>query len=94
MDATKLRLHVVPRASRSGVVGRYGDGWKVRVAAAPDRGQANAAVVELLAAVLGVRTSAVRIVSGHGSRDKIVEVAGVRPADTEAQLASATRKDA
>ena len=94
METTRLRLHVVPRATKEGVIGRYGDGWKVRVAAAPDRGQANAALVEILAAVLRVRPRDVRVVSGHASRDKIVEVAGVGLADSEARLASATRKGA
>ena len=76
------------------MIGRYGEAWKVRVAAAPDRGEANAVVLEIVAATLGVRTRDVRILSGHGARDKIVEVAGVGPTDTEERLASATRKDA
>jgi uncharacterized protein len=94
VETTRLRLHVVPRAAKEGVIGRYGEAWKVRVSAAPDRGEANAALLEILASVLGVRPRDVRIVSGHASRDKIVEVAGVGPHDTEARLASATRKDA
>ena len=97
MSPARLRLRVVPGAARAGVVGRYGEGWKVRVAAPPERGAANDAVVELLAHALEVGAGDVRLVSGHGSRDKILEVAGVRPADIEARLASAggtERKDA
>lgn len=94
MASTRLRLRVVPGAAKPGVVARYGDAWKVRVAAAPERGAANAAVVELLARTLGVKPQAVRLVSGHGSRDKIVEVDGLGPDETEARLASAERKDA
>jgi uncharacterized protein len=75
-------------------VGRYGQAWKVRVAAAPERGAANEAVLGLIAATLGVRARDVRLVSGHASRDKIVEVAGVRPAETEALLEASERKDA
>jgi len=92
--STRLRLRVVPGAAKPGVVGRYGDAWKVRVAAAPERGTANAAVVELVARTLGVQPRAVRLVSGLGSRDKIVEVEGLRPDEMEARLASAERKDA
>jgi uncharacterized protein len=66
----------------------------VRVAAAPERGAANAAVVELVARTLGVQPGAVRLVSGLGSRDKIVEVDGLRPDETEARMASVERKDA
>ena len=94
MASTRLRLRVVPGAAKPGVVGRYGDAWKVRVAAVPERGAANAAVVELVALTLGVDPRAVRLVSGLGSRDKIVEVEGLRPDETEARLASAERKDA
>jgi uncharacterized protein len=59
------------------VVGRHGDGWKVRVAAAPERGRANSALLELLAERLGVREGALRLVAGHTARDKIVEVEGI-----------------
>jgi uncharacterized protein (TIGR00251 family) len=95
VESTRLRLRVVPGASRNpGIVGRYGDAWKVRVAAPPERGAANRAVVELLAATLGVPTTAVRLVSGPASRDKMVEVAGMGRAEIEARLASAEREDA
>jgi uncharacterized protein (TIGR00251 family) len=94
VESTRLRLRVVPGAAKPGVVGRYGEGWKVRVSAPPERGAANDAVVELLARTLSVRARDIRLVSGHGSRDKIVEVAGVPPIETEARLASAERKDA
>jgi uncharacterized protein YggU (UPF0235/DUF167 family) len=46
----------------------------VRVAAPPERGRANAALVELLAEVLEVPTSSVRVVGGQQSRRKVVEV--------------------
>ncbi len=95
MESTRLRLRVVPGASRNpGIVGRYGQGWKIRVAAPPERGAANRAVLALLAETLGVPKAAVRLVSGQGSRDKIVEVAGMGQAETEARLASAEREDA
>jgi uncharacterized protein len=95
VESTRLRLRVVPGASRNpGIVGRYGQGWKIRVAAPPERGAANRAVLALLAETLGVPKAAVRLVSGPGSRDKIVEVAGMGQAETEARLASAEREDA
>ena len=94
MTSTRLRLRVVPGAAKPGVVGRYGDAWKLRVAAAPEGGAANAAVIDLVARTLGVQPRAVRLVSGLGSRDKIVEVEGLGPDEAEACLASAERKDA
>jgi uncharacterized protein len=47
------------------------------VAAPPERGRANAALVELLAELLGVPRSHVRVVGGHGSRRKLVEIDGL-----------------
>ncbi len=91
--ATRLRLRVVPGASRSGVVGRHGDAWKVRVAAPPERGAANDALVRLLEEALSVPHGRISIVSGHGARDKIVEFKGCEPADVERRLASAGRKE-
>jgi uncharacterized protein len=75
--AVVLTLHVQPGAARTGVVGRYGDALKVRVAAPPERGRANAAVVRLLAAELGVPPSDVEVVSGRASRRKRVRIHGI-----------------
>ena len=86
---TRLRLRVAPGASRPGIVGRHGDGWKVRVAAAPERGRANDAVLELLADTLAVPRASVTLVSGAGSRDKIVELSGLTPDEIERRLATA-----
>jgi uncharacterized protein (TIGR00251 family) len=91
---TRLRLRVVPGAERPGIVGRHGDAWKIRVAAAPERGAANDAVVELLAAVLGIRPREITLVSGHSSRDKIVELTALEPDEAELLLAPANGKDA
>jgi hypothetical protein len=91
--SSRLRLRVVPGARRPGLAGRYGDGWKVRVAAPPERGAANEAVLELLAGLLGVDVRALRLVSGRASRDKIVSVEGLPPEETEARLARQLRKD-
>lgn len=90
--STRLRLRVSPGATRAGVIGRHGEGWKVRVTAAPEGGRANAALVRLLAETLSVPRDAVTLVSGHGGRDKIVELAGLGPSQIERRLSSAAGK--
>jgi uncharacterized protein (TIGR00251 family) len=88
-----LRLRVAPGAARSAIVGRHGQGWKVRVAAAPERGRANEALVRLLADTLGLARSDVRLVGGGAARDKIVEVSGLSTQEAERRLAEAGRKE-
>lgn len=94
VPVTRLRLRVSPGAARSAVVGRHGDGWKVRLAAAPARGRANDALVELLSEALAVPRSTMRLVSGRASRDKIVELAGLDPATIDDRLLRAGGKEA
>ena len=78
-----MRLHVkvIPGASRDEVVGLMNQTLKVRVVAPPERGKANVAVLRLVADVLDLPLSAVRIVAGHASRLKIVEIDGLEAGD-------------
>ena len=62
----------------------------MRVAAPPEDGRANDAVVRLLADTLALPQRDVRIVSGHGARDKVVELAGIAADDAERRLESAS----
>jgi len=87
----RLNLRVSPGAGRSAVVGRHGDAWKLRVAAPPERGRANASVVSLLATSLEIGRPDVRIVSGAVSRDKVVEIVGLTLEEAERRLASAQK---
>ena len=90
---TRLRLRVSPGADRAAVVGRYGDAWKVRVAAPPEGGRANDAVVRLLAETLSVPRDAVKLVSGQSARNKIVELAGIDGNLVERRLTSAVGRE-
>jgi hypothetical protein len=84
-------LRVSPGAGRTALVGRHGDAWKVRVTEAPERGRANEAVLRLLAETLALPRTALTLVSGHGGRDKVVELTGMGPALIERRLASAAK---
>lgn len=84
----RLRVRVTPGSARAEVVGRLGDAWKLRVRAAPERGRANADVVELLADRLGRERAEIRVVAGHGTRDKVVEVDGLGLEEAERRLAA------
>jgi hypothetical protein len=83
---TRLRLRVIPGAGRTGVDGRYGEAWKLRVAAAPERGRANDAVLDLLGDALGVPRASMELVAGHAGRDKVVAINGLSFREAEARL--------
>ncbi|MEV0800659.1 DUF167 domain-containing protein [Kribbella sp. NPDC050281] len=76
----RILLRVKPGASRTAVGGRYdgaaGPALVVAVAARAVEGQATKAVLEAIATAFGVRRSAVTLVRGATSRDKLVEVEG------------------
>ncbi len=84
--AVRFHVHVRPRASRTECAGLHGDAVKVRVAAPPVEGAANAELIAFLARKLGVPRSAVRIVTGDRGRRKTVEVTGVDPDQVPARL--------
>jgi uncharacterized protein (TIGR00251 family) len=71
----EFRVKVVPKSSRTELVGYLPDGtWKVKVAAAPEKGKANRALCEFLAEKLGVAKSKVHIVAGETSQLKRIRV--------------------
>ena len=78
-DEVVLRVHVQPGTGRSAMVGKHGDALKVRVAAPPVEGRANAALLALVAATLNVKGEQVALVSGESSRAKRVRITGVEP---------------
>lgn len=77
MVTANLRLKVVPGASRTQLAGWLGDALKVRVAAPPEAGKANRAVVNLLSESLELPAGAINITSGHGSQHKRVQIDGL-----------------
>jgi len=75
--ALLFKVRVVPRASRSGVVGEHDGALRVRVAAPPVEGAANEELMRTLAKSFDVPVRYVLIVSGHASKLKQVQVKGI-----------------
>ena len=82
----RLTVKVHPRARRSAVTGRFGDAWKLDLAAPPVDGKANDECVRFFAERAGVPRSRVRIVTGLTSRIKVVEIEGVAQDELEKRL--------
>lgn len=75
-DGAVLTLHVQPGAKRTEIVGPHGDALKIRLAAPPVDGKANAALLAFLAEKVGAGGTALKLVSGQTSRTKRVRIDG------------------
>jgi hypothetical protein len=84
MARITVRAH--PRARRSAITGRFGEAWKLDLAAPPVGGKANQECERFFAELAGVARSRVRVVSGAAGRLKIVDIEGVAQADLEKLL--------
>ena len=89
--STRLRVRVTPRAGRDRIDGVHEGVLRIRLAAPPVEGQANEALVRLLARTLGVPLRDVRVVRGQTGREKLVEVDGLQEAEVWHRLRPAAQ---
>lgn len=87
--AVRLEVHAKPRAKKSKVVGERGDAVDIALAAPPVDGAANDELLRFLARVLDVPRRALELVRGETSREKLVAIRGLTPAEVEARLRAA-----
>lgn len=79
-----ITVKVTPRARKTEVVGLLEDGTlRIRVAAVPEDGKANQALIEFLAKVLGIPASQIDIMGGLTSERKLISLIGITPAEVE-----------
>ncbi|HEU4618319.1 MAG TPA: DUF167 domain-containing protein [Gammaproteobacteria bacterium] len=81
--SARLAVKVTARAARSEIVGWTGDRLRIRIAAVPEGGKANAALEAFLSDAAGLPRSDVRVATGRGSTLKLVEFAGVEQAEID-----------
>jgi hypothetical protein len=72
-----IKVRVEPRSSQKGITALAGDSLKVKVHAPPVDGAANEELREILSEELGVRKSAISVIKGATSKDKVVEITGI-----------------
>jgi uncharacterized protein (TIGR00251 family) len=92
-DGVVLTLHIQPGAKTSEIVGLHGEALKIRLAAPPVDGKANAALLEFLAKKVGIARTALELVSGQTSRSKRVRIAGLSAEEARARLGAAQAKE-
>jgi len=81
-----LSIRTQPGSSKNRIIGEYGGRLKLAVTAAPEKGRANKAVIELLADTLHISESSIHIISGESSRDKRLMIEGLTPEDIKSLL--------
>ena len=74
---TVIKVKVIPRSSRTEILGKENDIYRVKLTAPPVEGKANKAVIELLAEKLGVPKREIEIVSGKTGRLKTIRIRGL-----------------
>ena len=84
--ALRIRVRVKPRASKTLVLGIREGLLEVAIAAPPVDGEANSELIRALAHELRLAKSAIEIISGEGSRSKLVSIAGLTEAELRAKL--------
>ncbi|MBV6496635.1 MAG: hypothetical protein JFAIHJKO_01762 [Pyrinomonadaceae bacterium] len=82
-DSVEFKVRVIPRASRTEIVGLIEGALKVRLKAPPVGGAANEELVKFLSKKLGVAKGNVEIIAGQTSKIKRLRASGVVSADLE-----------
>lgn len=83
VDSVEFKVRVIPRASRTEIVGLIEGALKVRLKAPPVDGAANEELVKFLSKKLGVAKGNVEIIAGQTSKIKRLRASGVVSADLE-----------
>ncbi len=85
-DGCTLAVRVHPGARRNDVAGLHAGAVKISIAAPPEDGRANEALIAYLAELLKVPRARISLVSGAGSRSKVLRITGKSAAEVEAAL--------
>jgi hypothetical protein len=80
-SGTVIKVKVIPRSSRTEVLGKENDIYRMKLTDPPVEGRANKAVIELLAEKLGVPRREIEIVSGKTGRLKTIRIRGLTAAE-------------
>ena len=80
-DDLIFNVRVIPKSSKSEIVGEHDGALKVKINAPPVDGAANAELIKVLAKQLRVSKSAVEITSGQTSKQKQIRISGIKRAD-------------
>ena len=87
-EGAAFAVHVVPKSTKNEVIGKHGDGLKIRIIANSAGGVGNDTLLNFLAEKLKIERKDVEIAAGQTSAEKMVIVVGLTPAEVEDRLFS------
>jgi uncharacterized protein len=76
-EKTEIRIKLLPRSSKSQIMGREGEFYRVKVNSPPVDGEANKELISLISKKLRIPKSNIEIISGRTSRMKVLRVLGL-----------------
>jgi uncharacterized protein len=82
-----FKVKVVPKSSRNEIVGWEDEELKVKLAAVPEKGEANAELIDYLSEILNIGKSKIKLVKGEKSRRKRICITGLTEEQIKASLA-------
>lgn len=85
----RIAVKVHPRAKRTAITGRFGEAWKLDLAAPPVDGKANEECIRFFAELFGAPRRNVSIVQGVTSRMKVIEIEGVGKEEADGTVTGA-----
>jgi len=81
-----LSVYIVPRSSKTEVVGPYGDALKIKLNAPPVDGRANEELVYFLSKKLKISKSNIKMISGFNQKRKVLSITGLQISNIQALL--------
>jgi uncharacterized protein len=86
IDKAELMVLIEPHSPTDEVVGRDGDGLRIRVAGEPAESRTNKALIEMVATAVGVKPYQVTLTKGHYQTRKTVQIQGMTAEEVQAKL--------
>jgi uncharacterized protein len=83
---TDIRIKLLPRSSKSQVMGKEGEFYKVKVNSPPVDGEANKELISLIAKRLGISKGSIEIIAGKTSRMKVLRLIGIDEASVSRMM--------
>ncbi|HEX9921615.1 MAG TPA: DUF167 domain-containing protein [Anaerolineae bacterium] len=85
-EGAAFAVHVVPKSTKNEVIGKHGDGLKIRIIANSVAGVGNDMLLNFLSEKLNIDRKDVEIAAGQTSAEKMVIVVGLTPTEVEDRL--------